>query len=315
MGVDLFFVLSGFLITGRLLDCKGKSIGGYFGHFYARRARRILPPYLFLLSVTAILFGAAWARSWYIYLFFANFAPVFGVQLPLTLCVLWSLGVEEQFYLLWPFAVRFLSEEAIAWLAATLVIAAPLLRGYCTPFFPNESFIYSLTPFRMDTLAAGALIAILWRKRQDAIRRLGHFGPVFSLAAFGVIALFARNSQFTTTSNTRESNVLIFEMTLIISVGVILWALSGKGTGVLMLAPVRYLGRISYTVYLIHLTVFAVVSEHLHAKAGSILATIAITLLCASVSWFLLEEPILRSQPEKMLTRVDEVSEQPIAVG
>jgi peptidoglycan/LPS O-acetylase OafA/YrhL len=68
MGVDLFFVLSGFLITGILISSRQRNLGAYIGHFYERRARRILPPYVLLLVVTSLLFGLGWARHWYLYL-------------------------------------------------------------------------------------------------------------------------------------------------------------------------------------------------------------------------------------------------------
>ncbi|GGA67948.1 acyltransferase [Edaphobacter acidisoli] len=318
MGVDLFFVLSGFLITGRLLENKGRSIRGYFGHFYARRARRILPPYLLLLLITVLVFGTWWLRSWYICLFLTNFAVVVGAQLPESLCILWSLGVEEQFYLAWPFAVYFLGEVTIAWLAASLIFVAPLLRWFCTPLFPSVWFIYTLTPFRMDTLAAGALIAIIWRRRQYWIKQFGHFGPILSLVAAGVLGLLAKNSRFTTSANTRESNTFIYELTLIIVTGIVLWALSGRAVRILTFAPVRYLGRISYTVYLVHLTVFALVARYVRGTTETVLATLFITLLFASASWFLLERPILGRPENKVISSirpippVDELEQQTI---
>ncbi len=64
IGVDLFFVLSGFLITGVLLDLKHVDIKRYFWHFYGRRARRILPPYVMLLAVTSVVFGLKWVHHW-----------------------------------------------------------------------------------------------------------------------------------------------------------------------------------------------------------------------------------------------------------
>lgn len=303
MGVDLFFILSGFLITGVLLDRRDLSLKEYFGHFYRRRARRILPPFLLLLFVTTIFFGISWARHWYLYFFFMNAIPAFGLPQPPSLSVLWSLGVEEQFYFVWPFAVYFLGEEAIAWLAGGLMLAAPALRWFCTPLFSQHWAIYSLTPFRMDTLAAGALLAIVWRRRKDAIQRFGQYGPILSVLALGVLAVLARNPHFTTASNTRESNLWIYEMTLAITVGVFLWALSGRGTAVLSLAPVRYLGCISYSVYLIHLTVYFVMSSHLHGRVEALAATLMVTLLYASASWYFIERPLLvhKLQPALVL--------------
>jgi len=293
MGVDLFFILSGFLITGVLLERRGYSLKEYLGYFYRRRARRILPPYILLLLATTVFFGVVWARHWYCYFFFMNFVPALGLSQPHSLSVLWSLGVEEQFYFAWPFAVFFLGERALAWFAAGLVLAAPLLRWFCTPLFSNHWAIYVLTPFRMDLLAAGALLAILWRRRPELIKQHGQYGPVFSLLALGLLWILARDPRFTTSSNTPESNLLIYEMTLVIAAGVMLWALSGKGTGILTLAPARYLGRISYTVYLIHLTVYAVASSYLHGRIEVLSATFAVTLLYAGVSWHVLESPIL----------------------
>ena len=105
MGVDVFFVLSGFLITGILLERKAKG-GSYFGYFYSRRARRILPPYWMLIAISSLLFGSAWMKHWYWYVSFATNVPLALNQLShQSLSVLWSLAVEEQFYLIWPVVV------------------------------------------------------------------------------------------------------------------------------------------------------------------------------------------------------------------
>ena len=79
-GVDLFFVLSGFLITGILIGAKGRGLGSYFGHFYERRARRILPPYLVMLALTSVVVGVGWMRQGYLYLFLMNF--IVALQMP-----------------------------------------------------------------------------------------------------------------------------------------------------------------------------------------------------------------------------------------
>jgi peptidoglycan/LPS O-acetylase OafA/YrhL len=300
MGVDLFFILSGFLITGVLINAKSRSLKEYFGHFYSRRARRILPPYVLLLVVTSLFFGIAWATHWYYYILLMNFMLVFGVPHPGAFDVLWSLAVEEQFYLVWPFVIYFCSEEAIAWVAGAIFFAAPLLRWFCTPLFAYHWPIYELTPFRMDLLAIGALVAILWRKRPYLIQRFGHYSLILSGMALLALYGLSKLPGFTTTSNTRLSNVLIYELTLIICTGGILWALSGRGIGILMLAPVRYIGRISYTIYLIHLLARIVVSHYLHGAWAVAGVTLVVTLLYSAISWAVLEKPLLSPSPKAL---------------
>ena len=297
MGVDLFFVLSGFLITGVLLDRKANSLKEYLGHFYRRRAQRILPPYLLLLLVTTIVVGTIWIREWYYYFFLMNVITATGAPQPGSLSILWSLAVEEQFYLVWPFVVYYLSDAGIAWVAGGMAIAAPLLRWLCTPLFATHWAIYALTPFRMDTLAVGALLALVWRTHPEKIRRFGQYGPLISMCALGVLGILAGNPEFRTRANTHATNVLIYEMSLIICTGIIFWALSGRWVRVLTLAPVRYLGRVSYTVYLIHLTFYFVLTRYLHNTVWINTLTLAGALLYAAVSWFVMEKPILTAKP------------------
>ncbi|HZY61165.1 MAG TPA: acyltransferase [Edaphobacter sp.] len=305
MGVDLFFILSGFLITGILVNNKEQSLGDYFGRFYRRRARRILPPYALLLIITSIVFGVAWARHWYCYVLLMNFLLAFHISHPRSLDILWSLAVEEQFYLFWPFAVYFLSEQALVWTAGAIFFLAPLLRWICTPLFGAHWAIYSLTPFRMDLLAAGALMAILWRKRPEWIKRYGHYG--LALSALSLLSLLAlsRVPNFSTSANLPLPNVLIYELTLGTSAGAMLWALSGRATGVLTLGPVRYVGRISYTVYLIHLTILMLVSRYLPGALAIAVVTLVLTLLYSALSWNYLEEPLLspKKRPTAALSR------------
>src|ERR1700749_1971110 len=157
MGVDLFFVLSGFLITGILLERKARE-QSYFGYFYARRARRFLPPYVLLMVVSSILFGFGWAQHWEWYAFFAtNIGDALNQSGHDSLNVLWSLAVEEQFYIFWPFVILLLPERVLGWVAAALIVLVPVLRAVATPWFATYWPIYYLTPFRMDLLAAGAL--------------------------------------------------------------------------------------------------------------------------------------------------------------
>ena len=134
MGVDLFFVLSGFLITGILYGSKAGKFGSYIGHFYERRVRRILPPYLVVLGISALLFGVWWLRYWYFYIGAMNF--LHPLNLPnLETLPLWSLAVEEQFYVFWPFAVFYLSRKRLIQFSLFIIVLTPILRYVCTPLF------------------------------------------------------------------------------------------------------------------------------------------------------------------------------------
>ena len=125
MGVNLFFVLSGFLITGILLDSKPKA--DYYRTFYIRRALRILPLYYAVLLLLAVLARTGWVNrqaSWAFlglsFFYLSNVTVLFGV--PMQYGVLWSLAVEEHFYLLWPAAVRSLSRHRVAVVGVVICI-------------------------------------------------------------------------------------------------------------------------------------------------------------------------------------------------
>lgn len=313
-GVDLFFILSGFLITGILLGAKERRIGDYFGHFYGRRVRRILPPYLLLLLWTPVFFGVGWLRFGYMYVGLMNLLGPLGMPHPMGFDVLWSLAVEEQFYLFWPFVIFFLSERAVAGVAGVLMVVAPVLRHIGTPASYGFEGVYMLTPFRMDLLAAGALIAIAWRRRRDLIERWGVYGPVLTAAAVGAMLWLARRPGFTITANTPFARVWIYELTLLASAGVVLWALGGRGVGVLKVGWVRYVGRISYSFYLVHSMVQVVLLEGLRNRWVVAGLTLAISLGYAAVSWRWLETPILYAGRGSAV-RVEAVADERAIVG
>ena len=149
-GVDLFFVLSGFLITGILLEQRGQhTLRRYLSGFYKRRARRILPPYILLMCLVSLLFGIRWVHHWYLFLFLTNTDSFFRIVRPYPLIILWSLAVEEQFYLIWPLAVYFLSEKArvASWTC--------LDRGAFVALHSHRGFSRSLADLYADSLPDG----------------------------------------------------------------------------------------------------------------------------------------------------------------
>jgi peptidoglycan/LPS O-acetylase OafA/YrhL len=300
MGVDIFFVLSGFLITGVLLERKLRP--GYFSRFYGRRARRILVPYYLLLVLSSVLFGTTWMKQWYWYIFFASNVPsAFHSVTHQSLDVLWSLAVEEQFYLIWPIAILFFSETALVWMAIMLIGLAPLLRGFATAFVSSSAPIYNLMPFRMDLLAAGALVAILFRRSPAKIRDLPLLGPTLVACAGGALVSLSHFPSFRTGANVQFNNVVLFSFTLSIAVGLLLWALQGQGffPAILRLRVLRFVGRISYSMYLVHVCFIALAERWFSSRWAVFGVALGATLGYSTVSWFVIEKRLLHRTPRK----------------
>jgi peptidoglycan/LPS O-acetylase OafA/YrhL len=296
-GVDMFFMLSGFLITGILLEKRARhTLGEYLAAFYRRRACRILPPYILLLCVVSLLFGIGWIRHWYLFLFFMNTEKFFHIARPYPMGALWSLAVEEQFYLIWPMIVYFVSEKALVWMSGFLLLVAPLLRFAATSTFPWRWQIYSLTIFRMDLLAAGALVALAWHHHRALIERVGMYGLLLACAMAVPLIALSRFAWFQPAAETIAANVWLYEMVLIACAGALVWALSGRVVHVLRWGPLRYMGRISYAFYLVHTMVLLLVRRHLHHYSIGNATAFVVAVLFSAASWHLMEHPILAAR-------------------
>jgi peptidoglycan/LPS O-acetylase OafA/YrhL len=285
MGVDLFFCLSGFLITSILLKAREKDFRKYIGAFYARRVRRILPAYVVIMIVVSVIFEVSWARYWYLYLGGMNFLKPLHLT-DMQWIPLWSLAVEEQFYFIWPIAVFYLDRKWLASFAVSLMILAPVLRYLCTPLFHSHWAIYMLLPFRMDNLAAGALIAIIWPQVSVKPGRMVWAGGSLIALSLASLVLLSKHG-FTTYSNTQTGNLWVYEATLAITASLLVMALAGVGRKILTLRPLMFLGTVSYSVYLSHLAALELAPRHNVAIAA------VGTMAYASIMWFWIEKPIL----------------------
>lgn len=180
VGVDLFFVLSGFLITGILLDAKNSP--RYFRNFYIRRTLRIFPLYYAVLVAALVIaphvlpvtpeVDAILAKQGWLWAYAQNIEEfVHGRQAWrggwLQLNHLWSLCIEEQFYLVWPTVVLLASRRALVAIALGIVVASPILRAALLHGGVLPEAVYTFTPCRLDTLAVGALLAVLVRVRPE----------------------------------------------------------------------------------------------------------------------------------------------------
>jgi len=317
-GVDLFFVLSGFLIGGILFDAKGSK--NYFQVFYVRRLLRIVPVYYLLLILffsSVAWFGVHPSVLWpwklgenlprfTYFLFLQNiWAAIYGVLGSAPLAVCWSLGVEEQFYLTLPLLIRFFSRERIRFLAAEIILLAPVLRIALFSFFPSHPhFWYLLMPCRADSLFFGVLGAILlrdpaWRSRIERNRPILRSAIVF----FAIGVPFVTQAQMTARGLVMVS--LMFSWLAAFYLSLLIYGMTfttSRVSKVLNWTWLRGLGVIAYGVYLFHqgLLDFTLRVASLGTKSGAVpylpvaLAAMTVTVCLAYLSWEKFEKPFVR---------------------
>ena len=324
-GVDLFFVLSGFLITGILLDTRDRS--GRAQVFYARRALRIFPLFYLAVLIGIVLtpFAASATelvrinfpslREWVLYLcYLQNWA------IPITnhniLGQFWSLGVEEQFYLLWPWCVWMVPRKSLHWVCLGGIAAAPCIRLIILHFVPPVSPIVLMNTFcRMDTLLFGSLCAIAVRSdRWSRIaRRL--ILPAVGLALFtmaGIDFLFVHelwSRGFWTQSVGYTALAIGYSAVLLAA-----YFQSGSRTAldrILKHPFLRFCGKYSYGLYVWHVPVFflgILWGRHAGWWGQSFISGVAFCIVLTSLSilvavasyefyekWFLLAKPKFHS--------------------
>ena len=305
-GVDLFLVLSGFLIGGILLDARDSP--NYFRTFYLRRVHRILPIYYLWVSLFVVVkfsasrwlpspitesAGAFHALPFY-YLFLQNFlSQVHGTLGWYWLAVTWSLAIEEQFYLVAPLLVRFLSTRALVFTLVATVIFAPLLRALMynheSAILESKGYYYVLMPFRADALALGMLAAVAWKTPRAQTLLLSNRNImkwVLLLLSLGLPILLkwfpGPTSHLTAVAG--YSWLAMFYVVLLLCVladreGILA---QGMRWGFLM-----QLGGISYCVYLIHLLINGACHALILHSSPSIdsVQGVAVTLLAAALTW------------------------------
>lgn len=307
-GVDLFFVLSGYLITGLLLDRRGEP--GFFRRFWTRRALRILPLYYLFLFVLLValrgtLDGAAGyaealsSQRWF-WFHLQNWKMLAWSRFPLfdPLRPLWSLAVEEQFYLVWPALVWWLGPKRLGPLCLALIATASLARVGLWLWPGNHSIFgaYVATPTRLDSLAAGALLAVLAREETGLSACAKRAPAVIAATLVLLLSMFARGMLWFTSLNGQLAGVpllwLLFGATLVLAVTLPRTHLFVR---TLETSPLRWTGRVSYGIYLLHLLVL----DGLLALWPAIPLPafyglgVGLTFLAAALSWSLFERPIL----------------------
>ena len=295
-GVNLFFVLSGFLITSILLEARGKP--HYFRNFYGRRALRIWPVYVLALVVVyaeapwfigPTVLAAVKAAPWLAYIFFVQ--NLFHLALPPAIGPTWSLAIEEQYYFLWAPLVRFLRRP---WMLATVLAlalaASPLLRlGHHAWLTPTHTLIH------LDGIALGSLMA------------LGLYTLKLSRRAWLLAGLAALVLGIWAAATVAGGTAFLDSALAVGFAGAVLASIASTGArnpfnALLRRGLLAFYGRISYGLYMIHIMVFIFFGwfdlrmDH-YGTAGN-LAVVAFRLVVstalATALWYGFESRILK---------------------
>lgn len=254
LGVDLFFVLSGLLITGILLDTKDRP--NYLFNFYSRRVLRILPLYVVCLVVFSY-FYVGYGRFFLISIpFLSNFASAFDAPIPHGPGVFWSLCVEEHFYLLWPFVVMSVSRKTLARVALGIFLLTPALRAMgVIAEMKVDMEIYQYSFFRFDGLALGALLALWMRDPRATVQRSQQLAAVLVVAA---VVVTLAGLPFDILKKSTTGIALRYTQVNLIYGAFILLCLSWRGSQITspLRSPIALLSaKLSYCLYLVHLSV------------------------------------------------------------
>ena len=318
IGVDLFFVLSGFLITGILCDTKGEA--GYFRNFYVRRSLRIFPLYYAFLALWLVVLPAfhAWPEDagdpsvghvW-TWTYLTNVVQALRGTLdaaPPYTAHFWSLAVEEQFYLLWPIVVHVCTTRRLVRVAAACVVLAPLVRLGCA-LAGNGTAAYVLMPARMDALAVGALLAVLARtapERLPSVAMLRASCAAALVAFAGLLAFQLPEPRQSMLMQTFGHTVLagLFASMLLAALG----TRGGMAARTFEQPGMRFFGRYSYALYVFHLPVAFFLDQYLFRVPDTspilgsrtpalllfVLVATGVSVCVALLSWHMYEKHFL----------------------
>lgn len=295
-GVNLFFVLSGFLITSILLDARNKP--HYFRNFYGRRALRIWPVYVLVLAICYL--NAPWfvglpipqairTAPWWAYLLFLQ--NLFHLALPPSIGPTWSLAIEEQYYFLWAPLVRFLKRP---WMPAIVLVGALMIA----PIFRMSHFAW-ITPTHtlthLDGIAMGSLLALGLYTLPIARRVWLGLGLAGIVLGFSAVATIAGGTAFLDSALT------------VGFAGAVLASIASTGArtpfnALLRRGPLAFYGRISYGLYMTHIMVFIYFgwfdrSMDAYGTTGNlavVLFRLVASTAAATLLWYGFESRILR---------------------
>jgi peptidoglycan/LPS O-acetylase OafA/YrhL len=298
IGVDIFFVLSGYLITTILLNERNET--HFWKMFYIRRMTRILPPFLLLLLIAGATEKIP--LSLWPYLIFSGqdiaAATRYALITSCSLTVLWSLAIEEHFYFIWPSLVRIISARKLTVILITIFMAEPFARLIAASFGAGWKVTYFLTPFRLDGIALGSLLALAIKQERTRAQIAGLLP--YALPAASVLVAFSfpwllNDTHFLFCDSIGYSLIAITAALVVASVALDPQSLLARA---LSIRPLTWLGRISYGMYVYHTFLphflMRLASGHGYVHSRRILAiSLVPSLLLSWLSFAFYETPFL----------------------
>jgi peptidoglycan/LPS O-acetylase OafA/YrhL len=319
-GVDLFFVLSGFLIGGILID--NKQSNNYYTVFYVRRICRIFPLYFSWFLLFCILLLAArllflpvnlvslvegplplWSYATFSQNLLMSYHNTFG---PNWMSVTWSLAVEEQFYFVLPFVIRYLEPRKLPWVLVGFIVAAPLLRVAVSFSFSNGAIAaFVLLPCRADALLLGVLCAWMMRQQQVAKLLANHrkvLYAAFAILLLGVAVLAIKYNPYLSIG---WRNIGYTWFALFYSCFLLIAVTEKRGIikTIAMSPPLRRLGIIAYGVFIFHIGILELshwlILHHHYSEVHNVqelmvtIFALVVTLVLANLSWTFFEKPLV----------------------
>lgn len=301
-GVQLFFVLSGFLITGILLDHRPSDAASgverirVWSRFYIRRTLRIFPLFYLVLALSLIIGLGPIRQTWAWHASYLSNFYYFSGHPQDSFRHFWSLAVEEQFYLVWPFLILLVSPRKLPALIVLMIILAPLSRIALALFGYSDLVIRLLPSSCLDALGTGALLA--WTKRFTVgsrcnSRTVALLCLIVGLPAFilaGALEITGHAPYWIKTLGHTGMDLFYGWLVITASVGFQGWV--GR---LLQSAPAIYVGKISYGIYVYHFLVSSLIPDvPLENTTLRLLTFAVVTFLMAAASWHFYERPLNR---------------------
>lgn len=331
VGVQLFFVLSGFLITSILLNDKKYPLGFYLKRFYWRRSLRIFPLYYAYIMFIGIVYLIAnlpdsYAENlpWMLTYTF-NYVPLFRPrEFDIAFVHFWSLAVEEQFYLIWPLIIFLFSNNQLKYVTLIIIVGCPFFRLLAYEWLLQNNYqdigqtIYRLTPAQLDAFAIGSIIPIFKLSWTNKFTKSVSQFILLLFIGFGVWNMLSLELGYTTLGypiGSTDNSQHIWSYTLINagSAILILYLISQEGSKLSQILENRILveiGKVSYGMYVYHWIILAffkkIVAPHIESRVISLFLHVLVVYFISYLSFRFFEKYFIDLKSKKFSSKSHE---------